>query len=166
MTPIFFLNLPHLCHGSIDRPSGILGAPIRPPKLPYIPLKRSTLNVGEDPSSHLKIANDTHIFSQTTSTMPWGCRSIVWNPRGPHQTPQTAIHTLKATQFSLSTFNVGKDPSSCPKIANDTHLFSQPTSSMPWGRRSTIWDPGGPIRPPKPPYIPPKRPNFPYPLST
>ena len=36
-----------------------------------------------------------------------------------------------------------KDPSSCPKISNDTHLFSQPTSSMPWGRRLAIWDPGG-----------------------
>ena len=59
-----------------------------------------------------------------------------------------------------------KVPSSCPKIANDTHLFSQPTSSMPWGHRLTIWDPGGPISSPKPPYIPPKGPNFPYPLST
>ena len=60
---------------------------------------------------------------------------------------------------------VGKDPSSHPKIAKDTHLFSQPTSSMPWGRRSTIWDPRAPIRPPKPPYIPPQQPDFPYPSA-
>ena len=124
-----------------------------------------TLNVGRDPSSRPKIANDTHLFSQPTSSMPWGCRSAIWDPRGPHQTPQTAIHTLKATQFSLSTFNVGKDASSRPKIANDTHLFSQHTSSMPWGRRLAIREPGGPIRPPKLPYIPPKQPDFLYPLS-
>ena len=78
--------------------------------------------------------------------MPWGHQLAIWDPGGPHQTPQTAIHTPKVTQFSLSTFNVGKDPSSRPKIANDTHLFSQPTSSMPWGRRLAIWDPGGPIQ--------------------
>ena len=174
MTPIFFLNPPHPCHGGIDRPSGILEAPIRPPKLPYIPLKAtqfalSTLNVGEDPSSHLKISNDAHLFFQPTSSMPWGRRSTIWDPmgpRGPHQTLQTPIHTPKVTQFSLSTLNVGKDPSSRPKNANDTHLFSQPTSSMPWGRRSTICDPGAPIRLPKPPYIPLKRPNFPYQLKT
>ena len=53
------------------------------------------------------------------------------------------------TQFSLSSFNIGKDPSSRPKIANDTHLFSQPTSSMPGGRRSAIWDPGGPHQTPQ-----------------
>ena len=81
----------------------------------------------KDPSSRPKIANDTHLFSQPTSSMPWGRRLAIWDPGGPHQTPQTAIHTPKVTQFSLSTFNVGKDPSSCPKIANDTHLFSQPT---------------------------------------
>ena len=78
----------------------------------------------KDPSSCPKIANDTHLFSQPTSSMPWGRQSAIWDPGGPHQTPQTAIHTPKVTQFSLSTFNVGKDPSSCPKIANDTHLFS------------------------------------------
>ena len=76
--------------------------------------------------------------------MPWGHQLAIWDPGGPHQTPQTAIHTPKATRFSLSTFNVGKDLSSCPEIANDTHFFSQPTSSMPWGRRLAIWDPGGP----------------------
>ena len=52
-------------------------------------------------------------------------------------------------RFSLTTFNVGKDPSSNPKIANDTHLFSQPTSSLPWGRRLAIWDPGGPHQTPQ-----------------
>ena len=50
-------------------------------------------------------------------------------------------------------FHQVKDPSSRPKIANDTHLFSQPTSSTAWGYRLIIWDPRGPIRPPKPPYI-------------
>merc|ERR1711888_167740 len=104
MTPIFFLNPLHLCHGRVNRPSGTPGAPSDPP--------------------------NRHTYP-------------------------------KATQFSLSTFSVGTDLSNHPQIANDTHLFSQPTSSMPWGLRSTIWDPGGPIRPPKPPYIPPKRPNFP-----
>merc|ERR1712212_32508 len=93
MTPIFFLNPLHPCHGGIDRPPGTPGT-----------------------------------------------------PGTPIRPPQTAIHTPKATQFSLSTFNVGKDPSSRPKIANDTHLFSQPMSSMPWGRRSAIWDPGGPYQ--------------------
>ena len=126
----------------------------------------STFNVGKDPSSCPKIANDTHLFSQPTLSMPWGHRSAIWDPGGPHQTPQTAIHTPTATQFSLFTLNVGRDPSSHPKIANDTHLFSQHTLSMPWGHRLAIWDPGGTIRPPKPPYVPPKRPNFPYPLST
>ena len=29
--------------------------------------------------------------------MPWGCRSAIWDPRGPYQTPQTAIHTPKVT---------------------------------------------------------------------
>ena len=101
----------------------------------------------KDPSPCPKIANDTHLFSQPPSSMPWGRRSTIWDPGGPHQTPQTAIDTPKATQFSLSTLNVGKDPISCPKIAKDTHLFSQPTSSMPLGRRSTIWDPGGPRGP-------------------
>ena len=81
--------------------------------------------------------------------MPWGHQLAIWDPGGPHQTPQTAIHTPKVTQFSLSTFNVGKDPSSHPKIANDTHLFSQPTSSMPWGRRLAIWDPWGPHQTPQ-----------------
>ena len=109
----------------------------------------STFNVGKDPSSRPKITNDTHLFSQSTSSIPWGRRSASWDPGGPHQTPQTAIHTPKAAQFSSSTFNIGKDPSSCPKIANDTHLFSQPTSSMPWGRRSAIWDPGDPYQTPQ-----------------
>ena len=126
----------------------------------------STFNVGKDPSSRPKIANDTHLFSQPTSSMPWGRRSAIWDPGGPHQTPQTAIHTPKATQFSLSTFNVGKDPSSHPKIANDTHLFSQPTSSMPRGRRSAIWDPGGSHQTPQTAIHTPKQPNFPYPLTT
>ena len=97
------------------------------PNSVHIRFSLSTFNVGKDPSSHPKIANDTHLFSQPTSSMPWGRRSAIWDPGGPHQTPQTAIHTPKVTQFSLSTFNVGKDPSSRPKIANDTHLFSQPT---------------------------------------
>ena len=116
------------------------------------------------PSSRLKIANDTHLFSQPTSSMPWGHRSAIWDPRGPHQTPQTAIHSTKATQFSLSTLNVGKDPSSCPKTANDTHLFSQPTLSMPWGCRSTIWDLGGPHQTPQIALHTPKVTQFP--LST
>ena len=59
-----------------------------------------------------------------------------------------------------------KDPSSCPKIANDTHLFSQPTSSMEWGRRSAIWDPGDPHQTPQTAIRTPKGPSFPYPLST
>ena len=42
-----------------------------------------------------------------------------------------------------------KDPSSRPKIANDTHLFSQPTSSMPWGHQLAIRDPGGPHQTPQ-----------------
>ena len=114
----------------------------------------------KDPSPCPKIANDTHLFSQPPSSMPWGRRSTIWDPGGPHQTPQTAIHTPKATQFSLSTFNVGKDPSSCPKIANDTHLFSQPTSSMPWGRRSAIWDPRGPHQTPQTAIHTPKATQF------
>ena len=32
------------------------------------------------------MANDTHLFSQPTSTM---CRSTIWDPGGPHQTLQT-----------------------------------------------------------------------------
>ena len=91
---------------------------------------------------------DTHLFSQPTSSMLWGRRLAIWDPGDPHQPPQTTIHTTKATQFSLTTFNVGKDLSSHPKIANDTHLFSQSTSSMPWGHRSAIWDPGGPHQTP------------------
>ena len=63
----------------------------------------------KDPSPCPKIANDTHLFSQPPSSMPWGRRSTIWDPGGPHQTPQTAIHTPKATQFSLSTFNIVKD---------------------------------------------------------
>ena len=114
----------------------------------------------KDPSPCPKIANDTHLFSQPPSSMPWGRRSTIWDPGGPHQTPQTAIDTPKATQFSLSTLNVGKDPISCPKIAKDTHLFSQPTSSMPLGRRSTIWDPGGPHQTLKKPFIPRSNPIF------
>ena len=90
-------------------------------------IKLLSCNLGNDPSSRPKIANDTHLFSQPTLSMPWGHRSAIWDPGGPHQTPQTTIRTLKATQFSLSTFNIGKDPSSHPKIANDTHIFSQPT---------------------------------------
>ena len=105
---------------------------------------------------------DTHLFSQPTSSMLWGRRSAIWDPGDPCQTPQTAIHTPEATQISSSTFNICKDLSSRPKIADDTHFFSQPTSSMPWGCRLAIWDP---IRSPKPPSIPLKRPNFPYPLS-
>ena len=88
-------------------------------------------------------------FSQPTSSMLWGYRLAIWELGGPHQTPQTTICTSKVTQFSLSTFNVCKDLSSCPKIANDTHFFSQPTPSMPWGRRSTIWDPRGPHQTPQ-----------------
>ena len=69
------------------------------------------------------------------------CHGGIDRPSGtqgaPHQTSQTAIHTPGVTQFSLSTFNVGKDLSSHPKNAKDTHLFSQPTSSMPWGRNTT-----------------------------
>ena len=42
---------------------------------------------------------DTHLFSQPTSSMPWGRRSAIWDPGGPHQTPQTAIHTPKVTYF-------------------------------------------------------------------
>ena len=99
-------------------------------------------------SSRLKIANDTHLLSQPTLSMPWGHRSTIWDPGDPNQTPQTAIHNPKATQISLSTLNVGKDPISRPKIANVTHLFSQPTSSMPSGRRSTIWTLGAPSDPP------------------
>ena len=109
----------------------------------------STFNVGKDPTSCPKIANDTHLFSQPTSSMPWGRRSAIWDPGGPHQTPQTAIHTPTATQFSLFTLNVGRDPSSRPKIANDTHLYSQPTSSMSLGCISAIWDPGGPHQTPQ-----------------
>ena len=104
-------------------------------------------------------------FSQPTSSVPWWRRSAIWDPRGPHQTPQTAIHTPKATQFSLSTFNVGKDASSCPKIANETHLFFQPTSSMPGGRRLAIRDPGGPHQTPQTAIYNPKRCDFPYPPS-
>ena len=76
--------------------------------------------------------------------MPLGHRSTIWDPGGPHPTPQTSIHTPKTTQFALSTLNVGQVPSSCLKIVNDTHPFSHPTSTMSWGRRSTIWDPMGP----------------------
>ena len=92
------------------------------PNSVHIRFSLSTFNVGNDPYSCPKIANDTHHFSQPTSSMPLGTRSAIWDPGGPHQTPQTAIHTPKVTQFSLYTFN-GKDPSSCPKIAKDTHLF-------------------------------------------
>ena len=109
----------------------------------------STLNVGQDPSSCLKIANDTPLFSQPTSSMPLGHRSTIWDPGGPHPTPQTSIHTPKTTQFALSTLNVGQDPSSCLKIVNDTHPFSHPTSTMPWGRSLTIWDPRGPHQSPQ-----------------
>ena len=121
----------------------------------------STFNVGKDPFSRPKIANDNHLFSQPTSSMPGECRLAIWDPKGPHQTPQTAIHTPKATRLSLSTFKVGKDPSSRPKITNDTHLFSQPTSSVPWGRRLAIWDPGGPHQTPQTAIHTPKRPDFP-----
>ena len=36
--------------------------------------------------------------------MPWGCISAIWDPRGPHQTPQTAIHTPKVT-YVKETYN-------------------------------------------------------------
>ena len=137
--------MPGGCRSAIRDPGGPHQTPqttIHTPKATQFSL--STYNVGKDPSSCPKISNDTHLFSQPTSFIPGGRRSVIWDPGGPHQTPQTAIHTPRATQFSLSTFNVGKDPSSRPKIANDTHLFSQPSSSMPWGCRSAIWDPGGP----------------------
>ena len=171
MTPIFFLNPLQSCQGGIDWPSGTLGAPIRPPQTAIHAPKvtqfsLSTFNVGKYPSSCPKIANDTHLFSQPTSFMPGGRRLAIWDPWGPHQTLQIAIHTPNVTQFSLSSFNVGKDPSSCPKIANDTHLFSQPTHPCHGGVYRRSGTPGAPIRPPKPPYIPPKRPNYPYPLST
>ena len=110
----------------------------------------------KDPSPCPKIANDTHLFSQPPSSMPWGRRSTIWDPGGPHQTPQTAVHTPKATQFSLSTCNVGKDPSSCPKIANDTIFFLNPLHPCQGGVGWPSGTPGAPIRPPKPPYIPPK----------
>ena len=63
------------------------------PNSVHIRFSLSTFNIGKDPSSHPKIANDTHLFSQPTSSMPWGHRSAIWDPGGPHQTPQTAIHT-------------------------------------------------------------------------
>ena len=40
MTPIFFLNPHHSYQGGVDQSSGTPGAPIRPPKPPYIPPKR------------------------------------------------------------------------------------------------------------------------------
>ena len=127
MTPIFFLNLLHPCHGGVDRPSGISGGRLQTPQTAIHTPKAtqfslSTFNIGKDPSSCPKIANDTHLFSQPTSSMPGECRLAIWDPGGTHQTPQTSMHTPKATQFSLSTFNVGKDPFSRPKIANDTHF--------------------------------------------
>ena len=142
--------MPWGCISAIWDPRGPHQTPqtaIHTPKATQFSL--STCNVGKDPSSCSKIANDTNLFSQPTSSMPWGRRSAIWDPGGPHQTPQTAIHTPTATQFSLFTLNVGRDPSSRPKIANDTHLFSQPTSSMPWGCRSAIWDPRGPHQTPQ-----------------
>ena len=164
MTPIFFLNPHHPYHGGVDWPSGNPGAPSDPPNRHTYPQSDPIFlihfHVGNDMSSCPKIANDTHLFSQPTSSMPWGRRSAIWDPGGPHQTPQTAIHTPKAAQFSLSTFNIGKDPSSCPKISIDTHLFSQPTSSMPWGRRSAIWDPGGPHQTPQTAIHTPKTTQF------
>ena len=151
MTPIFFLNPPSMPLGrrsTIWDPGGPRGphqtfqTAIHTPKTTQFPL--STLNIGKGPSSCPKNANDTPLFSQPTSSMPLGHRSTIWDPGGPHPTPQTSIHTPKTTQFALSTLNVGQDPSSCLKIVNDTHPFSHPTSTMSWGRRSTIWDPMGP----------------------
>ena len=159
--------MPWGCISAIWDPRGPHQTPqtaIHTPKATQFSL--STCNVGKDPSSCSKIANDTNLFSQPTSSMPWGRRLAIWDPRGPHQTPQTAIHTPKVTRFSLATFNVGKDLSSRPEIANDTHFFSQPTSSMPWGVDWPSGTLGAPTRPPKPPYISPKRANFPNPLST
>ena len=69
---------------------------------------------------------DTHLFSQPTSSMPWGRRSAIWDPGDPHQTPQTAIHTPKATQFSLSTFNVVKDLPLALKLPMTPTFFLNP----------------------------------------
>ena len=103
----------------------------------------------KDPSSRPKITNDTHCFSQPTSSMPWGHRLAILDPGGPHQTPPNRHTYPQSDPIFLIHFQRSKDPFSCPKIANDTHLFSQPTSSMPWGRRLAIWDPRGPHQTPQ-----------------
>jgi hypothetical protein len=158
--------MPWVRRSAIREPGGPHQTPqtaIHTPKATQFSL--STFKVGKDPSSRPKIANDTHLFSQPTSSVPWWRRSAIWDPGGPHQTPQTAIHTPKATQFTIATFNVGKDLSSCPKSPMTPIFFLNPLHPCHGGIDWPSGTPGAPIRPPKPPYIPPKRPDFPYPLS-
>ena len=57
-----------------------------------------------------------------------------------------------------------KDPSSCPKIANDTNSFLNLLHPGYGGVDQPSGTLGAPVRPPKPP-IPPKRHDFLYPLS-
>ena len=93
---------PHSSPGTPYQHSGTTGGPIRPPKQQHIPPKRSIF-----PEHPLLWVTTGSIGLKSKIKPPTPSPSLMrdpisklWDQGGPHQTPQTTMHTPKTIHFS------------------------------------------------------------------